>query len=200
AGAADRAGRRRLADTLGDLAVGAGLARRDLGQRLPDFPLEGGADDIERYVGCIERRRLATVETRQHALHTRCQDVIVAFDGAGDRLARAQGLAETFALLGHQPITRRETELGDEALAERVGRHADPARHFAQRRRPVSIGGLEQRAGPRHRLAEASLSLPVTWLTALAGAETRGLRRLGRGMEVDVLAQRRTRRARRQAV
>src|SRR5262249_4638275 len=123
-----------------------------------------------------------------------------AVQRAGDRLARAQGLAEALALLGHQPVARREAKLGDEALAERVGRYADPARHLVQRRWAVDVGRLEQGAGARHRLAEASLSLPVARLAAFAGTETRGLRRLGRGVEVDVLAQRRTRCARRQAI
>ena len=269
------------ADALGDLAVGAGLARRDLGQRLPHLPLEGGADDVERHVGRVERRRLAAVEPGQHALHPRRQRCVVALDlgrrevvlqialeGAiavaeehrGDALlgrrdqhaaivgvdrgvvdmragaalgigggrhaerlvarfidaarravaraiqrlahllAVAQRLAEALALLGDQPVARRQAELGDEALAEGVGGDADLARHLGERRRLVGVGRVEQRAGARHRLAEAELGLPVARLAALAGAEAGRFGRFRRGVEGHVLAQRRTRRAGRQAV
>ena len=80
AGPADGAGRLGLADAPGDLAVGAGLAGRDLGQRLPDLPLEGGADDVERHVGRVEGGRLAAVEAGQHAFHARAQRAVVARD------------------------------------------------------------------------------------------------------------------------
>src|SRR5206468_4831810 len=58
--------------------------------------------------------------------------VTCAIEGAGNGFARAKRLTEALALSGHQPVAWRESELRDEALAERVGRRADLACHLAQ--------------------------------------------------------------------
>src|SRR5262249_45930552 len=99
---------------------------------------------------------------------------------------------EALALARHQPVARIDAELGQEALAERVGAESDLARHFGERRRCIAVSRIEQRAGLGDRLAEAESGLPLARLAALAGPEARLFRSLGRGVEIDVLAQRGT--------
>ena len=115
-------------------------------------------------------------------------------------LAKVRAGASVLILDRDQPVARIYAQLGQETLAQRTARQADLARHLGQRGRGVGIGGVEQRAGLGHRPAEAEVRLPVAWLAPLARTEARRLRRLGRGVEVDVAAQRRTGRARRQAI
>src|SRR5213079_2400012 len=73
----------------------------------------------------------------------------------------AQRLAEALALARHQPIARIESQLGDEALAERPARQANLARHLSERGRRVAIGRVEQGAGPGDWFAETKVCLPV---------------------------------------
>src|SRR5204863_4467432 len=72
--------------------------------------------------------------------------VACTIEGTSYRFAGTQGLAETLTLLGHQPIARRHAELGNEALAQRIGGDSDLTGDFAERRRSVGVGGIEQRA------------------------------------------------------
>ena len=53
------------ADALGDFAIATGLAGRDFSQCFPDLPLEGRAEDGERYGRRVERLTAAGLSEEQ---------------------------------------------------------------------------------------------------------------------------------------
>src|SRR5262245_48862136 len=120
AGPGDSAGRRRLAERLGDLAVGARAAGRDRLQLLPDAPLEGRCLDVQ---GQLEVW-LLTAKVIEQLLQPGPQRVVVALDCRRGILLEERLLQDGVAVAevdgGDAALGRRQEQTTQRAVRQRV--------------------------------------------------------------------------------